>query len=113
MYRKHYPPARYIFYPLYRHLRKRVRLPSTVAYFTVFAASAVLHAVLMLLFRFPVAALLFFILYVVLGLIGVVAIIRKRGRRLRATRPSSHKMAQQQMIEREQTVPPPLRSYRK
>ena len=56
MYQKTYPPARYLFYPLYRWLRRRLHLPSTVAYFSVFLVSAILHAILMLAFGHSVAA---------------------------------------------------------
>ena len=46
-------------------------MPCSVAYFLVFFISAVLHALFMLLCGIPIAAILFFCLYIALGLLGV------------------------------------------
>ncbi len=77
MYRKSYPPAKYVFYPLYRILRRKLGLPSALAYFLVFVCSAVLHALLMLGFGHPLAALFFLLLYLGLGLAGARGIAVK------------------------------------
>ncbi|HIG30375.1 MAG TPA: hypothetical protein EYQ50_22280 [Verrucomicrobiales bacterium] len=63
MYRKRYPPDRYVFYPLYRYLRRGIRMPVVLAYLMVWSISAVLHAALMLMFGHPVAALVFALLF--------------------------------------------------
>lgn len=81
MYRKpNYPPARYVFYPLYRRLRREMGMPCALAYFIVYATSAVLHAALMLLFGHPIAAFLFLVLYLALGLAGVWSIVMNKKR---------------------------------
>ena len=78
MYRKWYPPANYVFYPLYRHFRRKLRLSSALAYFLVFVSSALLHALLMLCFGHPKVALFFLLLYLALGLIGARTIVVKK-----------------------------------
>lgn len=81
MYKKSYLPARYVFYPLYRYFRRRARLPSTLAFFLVFLVSAILHALMMLAFGIPHGAIGFFILYLFLGIVGVVGIRAKKRKR--------------------------------
>ena len=83
MYRKWYPPARYIFYPLYRRLRHRWKMPCAAAYLTVATISGLLHGVALLVFGNPVPALVFTLIFIGLGLAGVVAIGMKRRRRRR------------------------------
>jgi Flp pilus assembly protein TadB len=89
MYKKIYPPVKYVFYPLYRHLRKGLGISCVLAYFLVFLVSAILHAVFSLLFGHPIAAILFFLLYIALGLSGVRRIRVKKRRQLSAAQSGS------------------------
>jgi uncharacterized membrane protein YbhN (UPF0104 family) len=82
MFRKYYPPVRYVFYPLYWWMRRR-KLPIAAAYLSVWIVSGLLHGALLLAFGHPVGAGGFFILFTGLGLAGVAAIEgkhRSRGR---------------------------------
>jgi len=91
MYRKWYPPVRYVFYPLYRRLRRRLRLPCAVAYLAVWLVSGIMHGALVLCAGNPVPALLFALVFAALGLAGVGAItVKHRQRRQRA----AHRPAQ-------------------
>ena len=80
MYRKRYPQTRYVFYPLYRYLRRGRGLPCVSAYFLVWAISAVLHGAVMLMFGSPIAALVITLLLLGGGLAGAGAIIMKKRR---------------------------------
>ena len=73
MYRKKYPPVRYVFYPLYRTLRKRVRLPRLIAYVMVWLISGFAHALVMMLFGHPGPGLVFAGIFLALGLAGAAA----------------------------------------
>ena len=84
MYRKWYPPARYICYPLYRRLRRGWRLPSAVAYFAVWLISGLAHGAPMLLLSTPLAAAVFTSVFVGLGLAGAAAVLIKNRRHRRA-----------------------------
>ncbi len=82
--RKWYPPTRFVFYPLYRRLRRRWRLPEVAAYFAVWTASGFLHSGVLLVLGNPVLAVVFTLIFIGLGLAGVGAIIMKnRQRRVR------------------------------
>jgi len=89
MYRKRYPPARFVFYPLYRRLRHRWRMPCAAAYLTVWVVSGFLHGAVILAFGNPIPALVFTLIFISLGLAGVVAIaLKQRKRRRRAVAPN-------------------------
>jgi hypothetical protein len=76
---EHRGPPQYVFYPLYRYLRKGLGISIVLAYFLVHLASAIFHAVLALLFGHPSAAILFFLNYIALGLLGMRRIgVKKR-----------------------------------
>ena len=88
MYRKWYPPSRYVCYPLYRLLRRRLRVPSAMAYLTVWIVSGGLHGALLAVFGHPAVATAFILGFAGLGLVGAGAIcIRSRRNRQRAARP--------------------------
>lgn len=88
MYRKWYPPARFVFYPLYRFLRRGLRLPPAAVYLAVWIVSGVLHGAVLLGLGHPVAAGGFVLLFTGLGLAGVAAIGGKnRQRRRRRAQP--------------------------
>lgn len=70
---KYYPPRLFIFYPLYKRLRHRMKLPFLLSIFGVWFISAVLHSGLLLLFGLPVAAVFFFFIFCGLGLMCTVA----------------------------------------
>lgn len=74
---KRYPPSRYIFYPIYRYLRKARRLPAAIAYFAVWAFSGLLHGAVLLGFGHPTAALVFTLIFFGLGAVGTAAIVFK------------------------------------
>lgn len=86
MYRKRYPPVRYVFYPLYRKLRRGIRLPQEGAYVAVWMISGVFHGFVVLLFGNPVPALVFAAIFFGLGLIGAWAhFMKRRQRRAKVT----------------------------
>jgi hypothetical protein len=88
MYRKWYPPVRYVFYPLYRFMRRGLRLPSAVAYLIVWIVSGALHGALLLVFGQPVATGAFILLFTGFGLAGVGATwMKNREKRLRVAPP--------------------------
>jgi hypothetical protein len=89
MYRKWYPPARYAFYPLYRRLRHRWRIPCAAAYLAVWMVSGVLHGAVLLVFGNPVPAMVFTLIFIGLGLAGVGAICMKQRKRRRTIRASN------------------------
>ncbi len=90
MYRKWYPPARYLFYPIYRQLRHNWKTPSAAAYLLVWVISGMLHGAVILAFGHPVGAAVFALIFIGLGLAGVGAIgLRQRQRRRRSSA-SSH-----------------------
>ncbi len=83
---KWYLPSRYVFFPMYQHLRRRWRLPCEAAYLAVWVTSGFMHGVALLLFGNPIPAVVFTLIFIGLGTAGVGAIILKnRRRRLRAT----------------------------
>lgn len=82
MYRKWYPPNRYIFYPLYRYFRRMRRWPCVLAYFTVWVANAFLHGSVLTLLGGPVVGLAWTAVSLVLGIVGVFAIIMKARQRI-------------------------------
>lgn len=85
MYRKWYPPARFVFYPLYRRLRRGWRLPCVAAYLAVWVISGVLHGAVLLAFGNPIPAMVFTLIFIGLGLAGSGASCMKhRQRRRRA-----------------------------
>jgi hypothetical protein len=84
MYRKWYPPGRYVFYPLYRCLRRKGRLPCALAYFLVWLASAILHGTLLLVLSDPAAGAVIAGVLLGLGLIGAGVVLAKQRRRLTA-----------------------------
>ena len=55
-------------------------MPCALAYFIVYATSAVLHAAFMLLCGLPIASVLFLLLYLAFGLAGVWAIVMNKRR---------------------------------
>jgi len=83
MYRKWYPPSRYVCYPLYRLLRRRLGLRSTVAYLAVWIVSGALHGGLLLFFGHPLVAGAFILGFTGLGLVGAGVICMKDRRRPR------------------------------
>jgi len=72
----YYPPQRYIFYPLYRYLRRHLRLPMAVSYLAVYLASAIIHFGLLYFFGRPVQQCIGVgLLFVGLGLMGTGMIV--------------------------------------
>lgn len=83
MYRKWYPPARFVFYPLYRRLRRGRRMPRAAAYLAVWVISGLFHGAVLLAFGHPVPAMVFTLIFIGLGLAGVGAISLKCRQRWR------------------------------
>ena len=79
--RKWYPPTRFVFYPLYRRLRRRWRLPCAAAYFAVWTVSGFLHGAVLLVFGNPIPAVVFTLIFIGLGMAGVGAITMKNRKR--------------------------------
>ncbi len=70
----HYPPRLFVFLPLYRLLRRRLRFPMAISNFLVWSVSAVLHSGALLLLGHPVAAAVFFLVFFVLGVVSTAVV---------------------------------------
>lgn len=73
-----YPPRRWLFFPLYRFLRRKIRLGMAVSNMLVWTVSALLHAAVLAAFGGVVAGAVIGIVLFVLGVICtlVVALVK-------------------------------------
>lgn len=71
---RHYPPRLFVFYPLYRFLRRRLRLTMALANLLVWAVSAILHGGFLIVCGSPSAGVAFAAIFLFLGVVssGVV-----------------------------------------
>ena len=81
MYRKWYPPNRYVFYPLYRYFRRTRRWSCILSYSSVWVANALLHGLVLTVLGGPATGLLWIAVFLCLGAIGVLAIVMKTRQR--------------------------------
>ncbi len=70
-----YPPHRYLFYPMYKFFRRKLRLPMWVSNLFVWLVSAVLHAMLFIFTGNLTGVLVMMCIFVSLGLLSTVAIL--------------------------------------
>ena len=104
-----YPPTRFAFYPLYRLMRQRWGLPCVAAYSAVWITSGFLHGGVLLMFGHIVAAVVFTLIFVGLGLSGSLAILMKnRQRKLWLARSSGRCVDQPTAEDRCRQQPPAL-----
>jgi 4-hydroxybenzoate polyprenyltransferase len=84
---RHYPPRQFVFYPLYRFFRRRLRIPMPVSNLAVWLTSATLHGLAAGLIS-PPAGLVFFVVFAFLGCLStlVILIAKPRARRSVARR---------------------------
>ena len=85
---RYYSPRLFVFYPLYKVLRRQLRLPMVVSNFLVWIVSAVLHGGVLMLTGSVRAGLVFAIIFLFLGLVSTSVIVTtKRGAWSRSARP--------------------------
>ena len=83
---RHYPPRRFVFYPLYRFLRRRLRLPMAISNLLVWVASAILHGGLLIACGNVPAGIFFAAVFLLLGVTstGVVLAVKPTSRTVAA-----------------------------
>lgn len=83
---RHYPPRLFVFYPLYRFLRRRLRLPMALANLTVWVVSAILHGGLLVVCGSLPAGIVFGAVFLFLGVLstGVVLAVKPTSRTVAA-----------------------------
>lgn len=74
-----YPPRRWLFFPLYRFLRRRIRLGMAVSNMLVWTVSALLHAGVLAAFGAVVAGAAVGVVLFVLGAVSTVVVALVKG----------------------------------
>ncbi|MBN1124799.1 MAG: hypothetical protein JXA82_07320 [Sedimentisphaerales bacterium] len=83
---RYYPPRIFIFYPLYKVLRRRIGFSMPVSNFLVWTISALLHGIPMALLGSPIAGIVCGVILFFLGLLSTIVILfKKPTRRGRST----------------------------
>jgi len=81
-----YPPRRFLFYPLYKYLRRSLHLSMSVSNFATWTVSAVLHAAILLPSGSYVPSAVFGAVFLTLGLISSILVFFLKQRRWGARR---------------------------
>lgn len=80
---RHYPPRVFVFYPLYKVLRRRLRIPMALSVLAVWLISAVLHGIPTAVICGPPVGLAFFGIFASLGLLSAAVVLTTKGGRAR------------------------------
>lgn len=83
-----YPPRRWLFFPLYRFLRRKTRWSMSLCSLMVWCISALLHAGAMAAFGSVVAAVVWGAVFLILGVISsaVILVVKRPHTTLRTAR---------------------------